>query len=394
MPHSQPTTHAVLRETTRDRTAATSETAASETAFPDALVETASPETDATAGRAPRAPRTGRARIGIYGGSGTTGVELAKLLMAHPRAELAFATSRSERGTPLDHFDPSAPDVELVHPDDVDPRDVDVAMLCVPHGTAGELALRCASRGSRVIDVSGDHRLRGEALHQRVYESERSENLAERAVYGLTEFARHAVADAELVACPGCYATASILALVPLSRAGLLNDLTIVDAKSGVSGAGRSPSATNHFCSASGDVQPYKIGRVHRHVAEIEQQLQFADPHGTEHRIVFNPHLVPLERGIEASIVVRGASVRDVRRALTETYANEPFVRVLPEGRTARIRAVAGTNRADIGVTDVEGTDAVVVTSAIDNLLKGAAGQAVQNLNVVLGLPETTGLVA
>jgi len=344
--------------------------------------------------RRARGPLEGRARVGIFGASGTTGVELAKLLTAHPEVDLVFATSRSEPGTALDHFDPSAPALELVHPDDADPRSVDVALLCVPHGTAGDLAARCAAGGARVIDVSGDHRIDDAAVHAEVYGSERSAALAERAVYGLTEFARDRVGETELVSCPGCYATTAIVALAPLSRAGLLRDLVVVDAKSGVSGAGRTPNATNHFCSAAGDVQPYKVGRSHRHVAEIEQELRKHDPVGATHRIVFNPHLVPLERGIEASIVLRGVEAQSVRAALESAYADEPFVRVLPEGRLARIRAVVGTNRVDLGVADVEGTDAVLVTSALDNLLKGAAGQAVQNLNVILGLDETTGLVA
>ncbi|MEM6674997.1 MAG: N-acetyl-gamma-glutamyl-phosphate reductase, partial [Planctomycetota bacterium] len=336
-----------------------------------------------------RAERASTASVGIYGASGTTGVELARLLHRHPDADVAFATSRSESGATLDAFDPAAPRIPLVHPDEADLASVDAVFLCVPHGTAGPLAERCVTAGVRVIDVSGDHRLRDADLHRRTYGSERSEALAERAVYGLTEFARDQVRDAKLVANPGCYATASILGLAPLAAAGFLTDLSIVDAKSGVSGAGRAPTATNHFCSVSEDVRPYKVGRVHRHVAEIEQELAAHDPEGRAHRIVFNPHLVPLERGIEATIVVRGADVDDVRSAYARTYEGEPFIRVLPPDETARIRAVARTNRADIGVCDVEGTDAVVVTVALDNLVKGAAGQAVQNLNVMLGLAET-----
>lgn len=335
---------------------------------------------------------TTSATVAIFGAAGTTGVELASLLRRHPDVELAFCTSRDRSTVTLDEVDPAAPDVAVTHPDDVDLAAVDLAFLCVPHGTAGPLAERCIEAGCRVVDVSGDHRLRAADAHARTYGSERSQSLADAAVYGITEHARDAVAKAKLVANPGCYATTAVLALAPLAADGLLEDLAVVDAKSGVSGAGRTPTATNHFCSVDGDVQPYKVGRAHRHVAEIEQQL--AAPDGKQRPVVFNPHLVPLERGIEASIVVRGASAERVRECLERAYDGEAFVRVLPEGRQARIRGVARTNRADLAVNDVEGTDAVVITAALDNLLKGAAGQAVQNMNVMLGLPEDRGLTA
>lgn len=330
--------------------------------------------------------------VGVFGASGITGVELIRLLATHPRVRTAFATSRGEAGRPLDELDPAAPELRLVHPDDAGLAGVDVVFLCVPHGTAGPLARRCIEAGCRVIDVSGDHRLVSADAHAEHYGSERSEDLVRETVYGLTEHVRERLSDARLVACPGCYATASLLALVPLSRAGLLHDLAIIDAKSGVSGAGRSANATTHFCSAANDVQPYKLGRGHRHVAEIEQELTRCAPGETPARVIFNPHLVPLERGIEATIVLRGVELAQVQEPLTSAYADEPFVRVLTDGRTARIRAVAGTNRAVLSAHDVEGTDAVVVTCAIDNLLKGAAGQAVQNFNAMIGAPETTGL--
>jgi N-acetyl-gamma-glutamyl-phosphate reductase len=330
----------------------------------------------------------------VYGATGTSGAELVRLLVEHPAVELRHATSRSEAGDPLDAVDPAAPAVRLTHPDEVDPREAELAFLCVPHGTAGEVAERCIEAGCRVVDVSGDHRLRAGEEHTRVYGSPRSQALADEAVYGLTEFAREQLRGARLVANPGCYATATTLALAPLAEAGLLGDLPIIDAKSGVSGAGRALSATTHFCSAEADVRPYKAGRAHRHVAEIEQLLAALDEEGREPRVVFTPHLVPLERGIEATIVLRdtGADAARVREVLVERYAGEPFVRVLGDGRQARIRGVAHTNRAHLAVSDVAGTNAVIVTSAIDNLLKGAAGQAVQNMNLMLGLDEALGL--
>lgn len=336
-----------------------------------------------------------RIRAGVYGASGTSGAELVGLLLDHPHVELVFGTARTEAGRLLSEVDPAAPALRLVHPDEAAASDVDLAFLCLPHGASGAMAARCIEAGARVVDLSGDHRLASAAEHARVYGSPRSQELAAEAVYGLTERARGALPGARLVANPGCYATAVSLALLPIAEAGLLaDDLPVVDAKSGVSGAGRTPTATTHFCSASGDVRPYKPGRAHRHVAEVEQVLTVSDPERRAQRIVFTPHLVPIERGIEATIVLRGPGLTaaGVRRLLAERYDCEPFIQVLGEGEEARIRAAVRTNRCVLGVSPVEGLDAVVVTSAIDNLLKGAAGQAVQNMNAMMGLDERLGL--
>jgi N-acetyl-gamma-glutamyl-phosphate reductase len=331
---------------------------------------------------------------GVLGASGTSGAELVRLLAEHPHADIRFATSRTEAGRFLDEIEPSAPPVRLVHPDDVDPSDAEAVFLCLPHGSAGTAAARCVRAGCRVIDLSGDHRLADPAAHAEAYGSERDAGLAARAVYGLTELCGDELTGARLVANPGCYATAAALALAPLAEAGLLgaSALPVVDAMSGVSGAGRAASSRSHYCSASEDVRPYSGGRAHRHVPEIEQLLRRVDPSGTEHRVVFTPHLVPLNRGILATITVRGVREPDVRAALQRRYDGSVFVRVLPAGRDARIRGVAGTNRAHLAVTPADGADAVVVTGVIDNLLKGAAGQAVQNLNRIAGLPEAAGL--
>ena len=334
-------------------------------------------------------------RVGVYGASGTSGTELISLLQAHPYTEIAFATSRKEAGKPLSDIDPAAAPVPLVAPDEVDPASADVVFLCLPHGASGEAARRCVAAGvPTIIDVSGDHRLRSAELHARIYGSERDEALAEEAVYGMTEFARAQLPGARLVANPGCYATAVAMALAPLAEAELLTDVAVVDAKSGVSGAGRNPSPTVHFCSVTEDVRPYKPGRAHRHVSEVEQFLSSCDPAHAGHPIVFTPHLVPLDRGIQATAVVRGPglSAEAVHEIFVRRYAGEPFVQVLPLGQEARIRAVARTNRVALGVSPIEGIDGVVLTSAIDNLLKGAAGQAVQNMNAVLRHDERLGL--
>lgn len=340
------------------------------------------------------APGGAPIRVGVYGASGTSGVELVGILVDHPRTTVEFCTSRGSAGADLTEVDPGAPSFELSAPEAVDPADCDVVFLCLPHGSAAEVAEHCLAAGCRVIDLSGDLRLEDEQAHADVYGTPRSAEVAERAIYGLTEFCRDDLREADLVANPGCYPTSVALALAPLAEAGRLDGLPVVDAKSGVSGAGRAPSATNHFCSVTGDVRPYKVGRGHRHVAEIEQLIRKLAPSDRATPIAFSPHLVPVERGLISTIVVEpgGLSADEVRQLLERRYGAEPFVQVLPAGQQARLRGVTRTNRAAISVDAVEGTDAVVLISAIDNLVKGAAGQAVQNMNVMFGLDETTGL--
>lgn len=331
---------------------------------------------------------------GIVGASGTTGVELARTLDAHPGMRLAFGTSREHAGRSLTEVDPAAPELRLTAPDQVDPTAVDVVFVCLPHGaSAGVVADLLAAGAPRVVDLSGDLRLTDAAAHERAYGSERSQTLADEAVYGLPEVNRETVRGARVVSNPGCYATAVALALLPLAEAGGLVKTAYVDAKSGVSGAGRAATATTHFCSAHDDVRPYKIGRVHRHVPEMEQTLRRAAG-GDACELVFVPHLVPLERGILATCAVTGAGFDDaeVRELYRRRWADEPFVGVAEDGDAARIRAVAHSNRALISVHPVPDEDLVVIACAIDNLGKGAAGQAVQNANLMTGRPEGEGL--
>jgi N-acetyl-gamma-glutamyl-phosphate reductase len=348
---------------------------------------------------------TGRSQsisAGVIGATGTTGVELARLLTAHPSLQLRFATSRERAGQTLSAVDPAAPPLLLSDPDEIDPTEVDVVFLCLPHGSSALIAAEMRAQGARVIDLSGDLRLTDAEAHSRTYGSERSQELAEQAVYGLPELNREEIRRARLVSNPGCYATAVTLALLPLAEAGKLESLVIVDAKSGVSGAGRAATATTHFCSAHDDVRPYKAGRAHRHVPEMEQTLTRAmgsRPQGmlepvNDFAIIFTPHLVPLERGILATCVVRdtGLDSSAASRLYQERYAREPMVRVQRNGEPARIRTVARSNRAVVSIDHVQGYDLLVITCAIDNLGKGAAGQAIQNANLFLGLPETEGI--
>lgn len=335
-------------------------------------------------------------RVGVLGASGASGTELVRLLASHPRASLDFATSRKHAGASLRQVDPAAEDITLCHPDDADPSQVEVVFTCLPHGSSAPVVQRCARAGARVIDLSGDFRLRSPDVHQRTYGSERDEGLAAEAVYGLCEFAREQLSTALLVANPGCYPTCATLALQPAAAAGVLDGPIIINAVSGVSGAGRTPTAKTHFCSAYDDVQPYKVGTSHRHVPEIEQNIQASLPAGSRaHPVLFNPHLVPLERGMLATVTVPivGLTPAELHGLYFDAYRECDFVEVLPPGEQARIRAVARTNRAVVAIAPGHPQSRhVVITCAIDNLLKGAAGQAVQNLNAMFGFPERMGL--
>ncbi len=345
---------------------------------------------------ADEAKRLGRPlRTAIFGATGTTGVELTKLVERHPHCSIAYATSRGHAGESLRVVDPAAPNVALHAPDDVSLADLDLAFLCLPHGHSATQAELCLRAGVRCVDLSGDLRLADGDIHARVYGTPRSEAVAKEAVYAISELHGDAVPGARLVSNPGCYPTCSGLALEPLARAGWLNGPVIINALSGISGAGRKASAATHFCAVYDDVRPYKLGRDHRHAAEIEQNLAGWVPKGSEApKVVFCPHVVPMERGMLTTIVadLPGHSAAEVHELFAERYADAPLVEVLPPGEPARIRAVARTPLAVIGVHDVAGTDHVVITSAIDNLLKGAASQALQNMNLALGYPETLGL--
>jgi len=333
-------------------------------------------------------------RAAVLGATGFTGGETCRILSWHPSVHLDFAGSSSKAGRSLCDVVPRTQDLILQPLEALESESIDVAFLALPHGAGGRVASDLVEGGVRVIDLSGDHRLTDAKLHENVYGTERSDALAEEAVYGLTEFARDALPRARFVANPGCYATSVELALAPLAQAGLLRGTVVVDSKSGVSGAGRTPTETTHFSSVSGDVRPYRVGRCHRHVPEMEQFLA-GKGRPAEFRLIFTPHLVPLDRGILSTIVLTGTALssREVRDVLASHYAGEPFVRTLREGGTARIGDVVLTNGCVLSVHEVEETDAVVITSAIDNLQKGAAGQAVHNMNLMFGLPETAGLV-
>lgn len=337
-----------------------------------------------------------KVRIAVLGASGYTGAELLRLLLRHPAGEVRALTAERQAGKEMDEVFPQLGGLglpRLVKIDDVDWSGVDLVFCGLPHGTTQEV-VSALPRRLRVVDLSADFRLADPEAYARWYgHPHRALDLQREAVYGLTEHARDAVRTARLVANPGCYPTSAQLPLIPLLRAGvILADDIIVDAKSGVSGAGREAKQANLFGEVAEGVHAYGVAN-HRHAPEIEQGLSGAA--GRPVVVNFTPHLMPMSRGILASIYVRlapGASVADLRGALSDRYAGEPFVRLLPEGVAPQTRHVRGTNACLIGVFPDRLPGRAIVLSVIDNLVKGASGQAVHNMNVMLGLPETTGL--
>lgn len=331
------------------------------------------------------------ARVGIYGATGYTGFELIKILARHPAAEIAFATARSDAGKRLSDIYPTLLDQPLVAADGADLAGVDLIFTCLPHGAPELVPIVQAAleRGVRVVDFSDTFRLTDpDDYERRRGKPHPAPELLSAAVYGLPELHRERIRGARLVANTGCYPLTAILPLLPLERAGLIADRTvIVDSKSGVSGAGRSLSLKTHFGETHETFSAYNIGRTHRHLGEMEQE--------TGLHIIFSPHLLPVFRGILSTIYVtlRPGTAPAAARAAYDVYAGEPFVRLLPEGRLPELRHVQHTMHLLFGLQPVEpAAGRYIVVSALDNLLKGASGQAVQSMNLMLGLPETLGL--
>ena len=331
--------------------------------------------------------------VGIYGATGYTGLELVRLLAGHPQANIRFATSESSAGQSLRQSWPLAPDLTLVPSADAPLDAVQAVFLCLPHTRSAPLAAQALARGVRVVDLSADLRLDDPAVYAQWYKVEHPNPELLPRPYGLPELGRDRLIGAECIANPGCYATSVLLATVPLARQKLLvpGAPLIVDAKSGVSGAGRTPKQNILFAEVHGNFSPYNIGRSHRHLAEIEQVL--AAEGSQAGPLVFSPHLLPTDRGILSTVYAQVTDVDAARAAFTAAYAGEPLVRVLPDGELATLRHVVNTPGAALSLTPA-GENLLIVVSVIDNLLKGAASQAVQNFNLMWNLPETTGLVA
>ncbi|MHB0858891.1 MAG: N-acetyl-gamma-glutamyl-phosphate reductase [Anaerolineae bacterium] len=334
-------------------------------------------------------------RVGIHGATGYTGFELVKILARHPEAQVAFATSESYAGQSFAEVYPCPYDIPLIKPEQAPLDQADVVLLCTPHGASAKLACDALAAGARCVDLSADLRLHDLAVYETWYGRHTAPQLLPEAVYGLTEVYRAQVAGARLVANPGCYPTGNLLALRPLLQAGIVtSDRIIIDAKSGVSGAGAKPSPKTHFCNVHDNLAAYNVGHTHRHVPEIEQELSSFAGHSV--RVVFSPHLLPVSRGILSSIYVSVDPAWDetaVRRLLQDAYRGEPFVQVLNAGDMASLAHVVNTNRCALSVSSAGVPGEFVLFAAIDNLLKGASGQAMQNVNCLFGLDETLGLI-
>lgn len=338
-------------------------------------------------------------RVAVVGAAGYAGIETVRWIVGHPRFELVMATSGADAGRPLAQLYPAlagrtelsfvAPDVERIA------SEAEVAFLAVPHTAAMAMVPALVEAGLKVIDLSADFRLADPDVYSSWYGVDHTAtHMLQTAVYGLPEFDRSSLASAALVACPGCYPTASALAAFPALQAGLAEGGTVVvDAKSGVSGAGRTPAPTTHYVAATESLTPYKVG-THRHTPEIEQTLSRAA--GRDVSVMFTPHLVPMSRGLLATAYIpagNGVTGQQAFDLYRERFESEPFVRVLEYGQMPSTSHVRGTNDAAIGLHLDERTATLVVACAIDNLGKGSAGQAVQCANAVFGMDETTGLI-
>ena len=338
-------------------------------------------------------------RVGILGASGYTGADLVRLLALHPNVRMELLTANSHAGKPLEAVYPHLGGLglpDLVTWEEADWEKLDVVFCGLPHGTTQEIIAQLPDT-VKVVDLSADFRLRDIETYAEWYgHAHRAAHLQPQAAYGLTEFNRDAIRAARLVACPGCYPTAVLMALLPLAAGGLVDvDDLVIDAKSGVSGAGRGLKQNTLFCEAGEGLSPYSVAK-HRHAPEIEQEVaKAADRPAGEQRVNFTPHLVPMSRGELVTCHLRlaeGRSLDDLRATLESRYADEPFVRVLAEGQMAQTQMVRGSNNCVISLHADRIPGRAIVIAAIDNLVKGSSGQAVQNMNVMLGLPETTGL--
>jgi N-acetyl-gamma-glutamyl-phosphate reductase len=335
-------------------------------------------------------------RIAILGASGYSGADLVRLLALHPAARIVALTGERQAGKTMAEVFPHLGGLDLprlTRIDEVDWSGVDIAFCALPHGTT-QAVVKTIPVHVRIVDISADFRLTDVETYAEWYgHAHRAVELQAEAVYGLTEHKRDGIHKARIVANPGCYPTSAQLPLIPLLQAGLIDpDEIIIDAKSGVTGAGREAKQDSLFGEVSEGVHAYAIAR-HRHAPEIDQELGQAA--GRALKVVFTPHLMPMNRGILSTIYVKlsnGYSAADLRGLLVKRYADEPFVRVTPEGTAPATRHVRGSNMALMGVFADRVPGRAILVSAIDNLVKGASGQAIQNMNVMLQLPETTGL--
>lgn len=337
-------------------------------------------------------------KVAVVGASGYTGVELIRILHNHPEVAVTTVTSEQSAGKKISEVFPSLRDRYDLQLEALDPEKIaakaDIVFTALPHKAAMAVVPTFLEKGCKVIDLSADYRLHDAAEYAAWYEPHLNPELLIHAVYGLPELRREEIAGADLVANPGCYPTSVILGLMPLLKEGLIDTGSIIaDSKSGVSGAGRGAKVDNLYCEVNEGFKAYGVGGVHRHIPEIEQELSLLAGKGVV--ISFTPHLVPMDRGILSTVYAMpksGVTAAQLQSLYEEQYDGEAFVRVLPQGNFPSTGYVRGSNFCDIGLTVDSRTGRIIIVSALDNLVKGAAGQAVQNMNIVCDFPETMGL--
>lgn len=338
-----------------------------------------------------------KTKVGIIGATGYTGVELLRLLLRHPEVEITALTSQKYAGLPIGQVFPSLFNhleipCEALSVEEISKK-TDFVFTALPHKTAMETVPLFYRSGKRVVDLSADFRLKDAAIYESWYQKHTSPELLSDSVYGLPELHREKIRTAKIVGNPGCYPTGALIGLVPLMKKKVIHtDGIVVDSKSGVSGAGRDVILESLFCEVNEGVKAYKIF-AHRHTPEIEQEL--CGIAKREVRITFVPHLIPMDRGILTTLYVQltqKMKTEDLLNLFNESYEGEPFVRVYPKGKLPNTKDVRGSNFCDIGAVVSESGDRAVIVTAIDNLVKGASGEAIQNMNIMLGYPETMGL--
>lgn len=330
-------------------------------------------------------------KVGIVGGTGYTGVELLRLLINHPDVSLQIITSRSEAGLAVSDLFPNLRghiDLTFTEPDVETLAECDVVFFATPHTVAMNLVPELMRRGTRIIDLSADFRLQDANQWAHWYNTPHTcPELLPQAIYGLPEVNREYIKSAQLVAVPGCYPTATQLGFIPLLEQSIIDPRSLIaDAKSGVSGAGRKAAMGSLLTESSENMKAYAVAG-HRHLPEIEQGLTQAANHAVS--LTFVPHLTPMIRGIHATLYAKLTQATDLQNLFEQRYANEPFVDVMPAGSHPETRSVRGANTCRIAVHQPSGNDTVVILSVIDNLVKGASGQAIQNMNIMFGLDET-----
>ncbi|MCL6471853.1 MAG: N-acetyl-gamma-glutamyl-phosphate reductase [Firmicutes bacterium] len=338
-------------------------------------------------------------KVGIIGASGYTGAELIRLAAAHPEMEVVYATANQYQNIAVAELYPHLNGVTslVFEPYDFENAlgKADLFFLALPHGQGMKITTALLDAGCRVVDLSGDFRLNDAATYEEWYKTAHiNPQLMLRATYGLPELYEQKIKESTFVSNPGCYPTGAILALAPLFSAKLVKpDSIIIDSLSGVSGAGRDPKPATHFCKVDESLTAYKVGGIHQHTPEIEQYL--SDIAGEKVKVSFTPHLVPITRGILTTAYIEAAEKVELAELIVlyqEYYRNKPFVCILPQGQYPETKNVMGSNYCHIGLAYDKRTNRIIVISAIDNLVKGASGQAIQNMNIMLGLPQDMGL--